>query len=304
MSWGFVVMRNLVIAAVLIGGMQAARAADMPDFPVLRGGFEEGLSRSSRTWEGAYVGGQFGYSNANMDFTHAVSSLTNSMLANDVLQNSVGAFDLMQKTHASSTGFGGFVGRNWQWEDAVVGLEANYNHFSGLSSSSGGTMNLTIINPPGLVKPDSDNYYFTTNLSGKAALNIQDAMTLRLRAGWAAGDWMPYMFGGAAVGRVEASRSATLNVTKRVDTTISTTDGFGNVTTFVVPGTPVARPQQTLSENRDNSFVGGWTVGLGTEVAIYGNLFARAEWEYISFLKVKDISANVNTVRGGIGYKF
>lgn len=298
-------MRKLMIAAAMLGGMQAAHAADMPDFPALRGGFEEGLSRSSRTWEGTYVGGQFGYSNANMDFTRAASSLTNSMLKNDVLQDSVGSFDLLQKNHVSATGFGGFVGQNWQWEDAVVGIEANYNHFSGLQSGSGGAMSLIITNPPTLVKPDSDTYYYYTSLNGKASMNIQDAITLRLRAGWSVGDFMPYMFGGAAVGRAEVDRSATLNVTTRIDRTTQTVDPIsGIITSNTATISTSTRPQQTLSEGRENTFVGGWTVGLGTEVALAGGWFARAEWEYISFLKVKDISANINTVRGGIGYKF
>jgi outer membrane immunogenic protein len=298
-------MRRLMIAALLSMVAPVAHAADLSDLPVLRGGFEEGLSRSTRTWEGTYVGGQFGYSNANMNFTNAASALTDSMLKNDVLQSSIGSFDLMERNHVSATGFGGFVGKNWQWEEAVVGLEANYNHFSGLQSTSGGTMNLTIINPQGLVKPDTDTYYYNTSLNGKAALAIQDAMTLRLRAGWAAGDFMPYMFAGAAVGRVEVSRSATLNVNTRVDRTTTVTDPFSGASfTSTSTISNSARPQQSLSEGRENSFVGGWTVGLGTEVAIFGNLFARAEWEYISFMKVKDISANVNTVRGGIGYRF
>ncbi|SNS27574.1 Opacity protein [Tardiphaga sp. OK246] len=298
-------MRRLLITAALLGAVQTAQAADMPEFPALRGGFPEGLSKTSRTWEGTYVGGQFGYSNANMDFTRSTSALTDTMLKNDVLQSSINGFDLMEKTHNSSTGFGGFVGQNWQWEDAVLGLEANYNHFSGLSSGSGGVMALTIINPPGLVKPDTDTYYYGTRLRGQAALNVQDALTMRVRAGWSAGEFMPYMFAGAAIGRVEASRSATLDVTTRVDRTTTVIDPVSglafNSTSTISNG---SRPQQSLAENRGNSIVGGWTVGLGTEVALFGNLFARAEWEYISFLKVKDISVNVNSVRGGIGYKF
>ena len=224
-------MRKLLMAAAMLGVAHGAQAADLPDLPILRGAMIEGLSAPLRSWDGAYVGGQYGYTSADFDFTRAVSSLTNAMLKNDVLQNSVGQFDLLQKTHNSGTGFGGFVGRNWQWEDVVLGVEANYNHFSNLGSSSANTMALTIINPTGLVKPDTDTYYFYTSLDGKAALAIQDALTLRLRAGWAAGSWMPYMFGGAAIGHVDASRSATLNVTTRVDRTTTTTSPLTGLTT-------------------------------------------------------------------------
>jgi outer membrane immunogenic protein len=298
-------MRKFLLIAAMLGVAHGAHAADMPDFGALRGAMVDGLNVVPRSWEGTYVGGQFGYTSADFDFTRAASSLTDSMLKNDVLQSSVGQFDLLQKTHNSGTGFGGFVGRNWQWDDAVLGVEANYNHFTNLKSSSANSMALIVTNPTGLVKPDSDTYYYYTSLDGKAALAIQDAVTLRLRAGWAAGDWMPYMFGGAAIGHVDASRSATLNVTTRVDratTVVNPITGTSTTSTSTVSVT--SRPEQSLSEDRASSFVGGYTFGLGTEVALFGNLFARAEWEYIKFLKVKDMSSSINTVRGGIGYRF
>jgi outer membrane immunogenic protein len=54
-------MRRLLIAAALLGAVQTAQAADMPDFPALRGSFPEGLSSTRAIWDGFYVGGQVGY---------------------------------------------------------------------------------------------------------------------------------------------------------------------------------------------------------------------------------------------------
>ena len=68
MSWGIVVMRRLMIAAVMFGGVQAAQAADMPDFPALRGSFPEGLSSTRAIWDGFYVGGQVGYGSGDTKF--------------------------------------------------------------------------------------------------------------------------------------------------------------------------------------------------------------------------------------------
>ena len=42
--------------------------------------------------------------------------------------------------------------------------------------------------------------------------------------------------------------------------------------------------------------------GLGTEVKLVGDLFLRAEWEYVRFTSQVDTS--INTVRAGLGYKF
>ena len=47
----------------------------------------------------------------------------------------------------------------------------------------------------------------------------------------------------------------------------------------------------------------GYTAGLGTEAMLLGNLFLRAEWEYIRFVNA-GADVNINTVRAGLGYKF
>ena len=54
-------MRGLMLMAAMLGMVSAAQAADMPDLPVLRGGFTDGLSNSSVNWQGSYIGAQAGY---------------------------------------------------------------------------------------------------------------------------------------------------------------------------------------------------------------------------------------------------
>ena len=65
-------------------------------------------------------------------------------------------------------------------------------------------------------------------------------------------------------------------------------------------------PFSTLSQNvrRTNDFVFGWTAGLGLEYALLGNLFVRGEWEYMSFLTVKNTAISTNSLHAGLGYKF
>ena len=57
-------MRRLMLAAAMLGTVSAAQAADMPDVPILRGGFTDGLSHSDVNWQGYYVGGQGDYGRA------------------------------------------------------------------------------------------------------------------------------------------------------------------------------------------------------------------------------------------------
>jgi outer membrane immunogenic protein len=299
-------MRRVVAAAMILMASSLAQAADMPDFGALRGSIPANLSTTTRNWEGWYVGGQAGYESADMDFSRSVVSLTNFIFRNSVLQQPTSQWSLLTKNHTQGSSFGGFAGRNFQWEDAVFGFEVNYNYMSGLASSSSNSMALAITNPAGTVAPPGHTYTYNTSLTGSAAAQIKDVVTFRGRAGWAADDFMPYMFGGLAVGRIAVSRSVSSNVVLRDDQTVTTTDALGNTTTISL--TPVFSPVPSLSttstDQRTNSFVAGWTAGLGLEYMVWGNLFMRGEWEYVKFLSVKDTSISMNSARAGLGYKF
>ena len=51
-------------------------------------------------------------------------------------------------------------------------------------------------------------------------------------------------------------------------------------------------------------FAYGFTAGLGIEVALMQNMFARAEWEFIEFPNISDIRVSVNSARVAVGLKF
>jgi outer membrane immunogenic protein len=300
-------MRRFLLAVVMFGAASGARAADLSDLPILRGSIPGGLSTSTRNWDGYYAGGQIGYTSADMDFSHSVKSLTNFMERNSVLQDPISQWSLLSKNHAQATGFGAFVGRNWQWDDLVFGIEANYNYMNSLASSSTNNMNLLIVNPAGENAPAGHTHTYDTTLTGTAALQIKDVVTFRGRAGWAIGNFLPYVFGGLAVGRVDTSRSATVSYDKYDDYDTQTLVG-------IVNGVPIYNTTHhtdylgsnstSQAEGRGNSFVPGWTAGLGTEFYVWENVFVRAEWEYVRFLSVKDTSFSTNSARAGIGYKF
>jgi outer membrane immunogenic protein len=300
-------MRRLLLAAAMFGTACGAQAADMPDF--LRGSFAP--APVTKNWEGWYVGGDVDYSSTEIDFSHAPKSLTNFMLRNSVLQEPLSQWSLLSKNHAQGTGFGGFVGRNWQWDDIVLGVEGNYTWINRLSSSSTNSMALGIVNPAGSSPPDGHTYTYNTRLDGSASLQIKDVLTFRGRAGWAAGNWMPYMFGGLAVGRMDVARSATVTYNRQDDYDVPIQNFVG-----IVNGVPIfttsiqhhtdfsSTVAASQNERRTNSFVAGWTGGLGFEYCLWGNVFMRGEWEYIRFMTVKDISLSMNNLRAGIGYKF
>ncbi len=288
-------MRRWALAAVVAATAQGAWAADLPeDFPALRGGITDGLTRTSVYWQGAYVGGQLSYSSANMDFSNATQSLTSFMFQNLALQGTVSGWTLLGRTSPVSAGFGGFVGYNAQWDDAVLGIEGNYTRLSNLTGSQGNTLPM-IATPTNtcFVPPPGDTVQCGAQLSGAATATISDVVTLRGRAGYAIGNFLPYMFGGVALALADVSRTATVN----------TQSTFFNATTKIQDGAPITDTHST-TQTSHGLFTYGWTAGAGFETMLWGGLFTRAEYEYIRFVSLKNINVQMNTVRLGLGYKF
>ena len=184
-------MRRLWLVAAVFGSVSAAHAADMPDLPVLRGGFTDGLSKTSHRWDGAYVGVNGGYTADATDFSQSVVGLTNFIFRDSVLQQPTANWSLMNKTNTQSTNFGAFVGRNWQWYDAILGLEGTYSYFNSLYTQTSGSNQLDIINPAGDIHPDNVTDHWNVKLTGTAAAQVKDMIALRGRVGWDGGDFMP-----------------------------------------------------------------------------------------------------------------
>src|SRR5882757_69093 len=140
-------MRRLLLAAMMFGAVTGAQAADMPDF--LRGSLPAS-SAPTRNWDGWYVGGQVGQAWTNTDYGRTVVSLTNSIFRNTTLQDPTSQMTLLGRANGHSSGFGAFVGRNYQFGEIVLGAEANYNYWSGLSSSVSGSLGPIQVAQPGL----------------------------------------------------------------------------------------------------------------------------------------------------------
>src|SRR5699024_4273364 len=131
--------------------------------------------------------------------------LTNSIFRNTTLQGPTSQFNLLGRVNAQSSGFGAFVGRNWQYDDVVVGVEANYTYWSGLTTTTTGSLGPIQVAQPTLVLPVGATAADSVTLNGSASMKLKDEMTFRGRAGWATGDFLPYIFGGLAVGRMDVS---------------------------------------------------------------------------------------------------
>jgi outer membrane immunogenic protein len=273
--------RLVVVAALMTGAVSGAHAADLSDLPILRGSFSEGLSASHVNWEGFYAGGQGGYGSSDENFNGSTTNMIATLVDSNVIQQmSVAQWNLgLGKESARSSSYGAFAGYNWQWEDVVLGLEASYLHgsFGGATSASKELVSSSAL---------SDGFFHDVLATSAASISITDMATFRGRAAYAWGCFLPYAFGGLALGNADITRSATIN-----DAVSLTALGA-----FI--------PLQPLSSTnvQHNHLIYGYSAGLGVDVNLVGGLFMRAEWEYTRFAASVDTS--INTVRAGLGYKF
>jgi outer membrane immunogenic protein len=281
-------MRRLVLAAVMFAAVSGAQAADMPDLPILRGAFTDGLSTSKTNWQGFYLGGQAGYGASDENFNGATGNMIAALIADNVVQEmgvSNWNLGLGKATHQNS-GFGAFGGYNSQWDDVVIGLEASYLHgaFGGSATASEGP----------LVGPLSDGFFHAVQATSAASISISDMATFRGRAAYAFGSFLPYVFGGFALGQADISRSVT------IDDHFAAT--FNQAIASCGSQTPPICSTLSSAQIQHGRLIYGYTGGLGIDVNLVGGLFLRGEWEYIRFTSA--IDTNINTVRLGLGYKF
>jgi outer membrane immunogenic protein len=269
-------MRGVVLAAaVMLGTAASAQAADMPDF--LRGSL--GGYSPTVNWQGFYVGGQAGYGTANMTFSGSTATIVNGLLANTDLNpgGAISTLPLGGKVSVHGDGFGGFAGYNSQWTDVVLGVELSYLHASFNGAASGQRT---------LFFTDANGFLDTVTNQSSSSVAISDMGTFRVRGGYAVGSFLPYLFGGIALGQANIVNSVQITANQH-----NTVAPFQNI-----PFDPSA------TDGRFAHLTYGYSAGLGVDINLIGGLFMRAEWEYVRFTDVTDVG--INTVRAGLGYKF
>ena len=195
-------MRRFLLAVVMFGAAAGAQAADMPDF--LRGSLLPSGPSPTVNWQGFYVGGQGAIGESDMNFTGSTQSV-----AAKLLSNTADGGSSLRSRHGRSggkisvrgTGFGGFAGYNWQWDNVVFGLEFNYLHgkFGGSQSDS---MSRQFVDAASGT-PTSVTYR-VQRLDGD--LRHGDVPRPRRLCGRI---FLPYMFGGVALGQADIVRTAT-----------------------------------------------------------------------------------------------
>ncbi|CAH1650260.1 Opacity protein-like surface antigen [Hyphomicrobiales bacterium] len=261
-----------------------AQAADL-DYSALRGAIMDDKSTDAADWSGVYLGAQAGYANANVDFGRATGDLIAHVLRDTIIEAeaAVSGWTALPERDARRGIFGGFLGYNSQWDDVVLGIEANYNHTN---------LNITARDQLQRSHVASDRYTYNVDLDARSTVRVTDYITFRARAGYALGSIMPYAMMGVAVGRATIDRSASVAVTA------NDYSGMGRPVASLNPN------PTTLSEKKNNEFAYGMAAGLGVDMLLTDSVFLRGEYEYIRFMSFSKARADINALRGAVGVKF
>jgi outer membrane immunogenic protein len=281
-------MRWLLPALGLMGLSSPAFAADY-ELPTLRGTqtFVPAYPTYSN-WSGFYAGGQLTYGNANADFTNSTQSLLAFALRDLVFETEAqpSSIPVLGAANTGAAGLGGFVGYNFQFDNAIVGLEFNYTH-TGFNAAAPDS-------PIGrLTGALSNGKQYDFFLTANGTMNTTDVGVLRTRLGYVAGNFMPYITIGAAVGRADLALSVSCSCQE------------------ITPADPVRKTPAsfidfsfTQGQSKNAAYLFGYSGGLGLDFALTQNIFARAEYEYIQWSPIWQISSHLQTARVGLGARF
>jgi opacity protein-like surface antigen len=275
------VMRRLLAAVGLMAAISNASADELL-LPTLRGSNDlvPGNPIYLR-WSGFYVGGQTGLGIASADFAHATESLIAFSLRELALENQAkpSTWQVLGKADTRGASAGVFAGYNVRYDDVVLGIDVHYNR---------GSFTATAPEFPIARSTSAGGNDYVVQLNGNASLHITEFGGLRVRAGYAVGNLLPYLTGGLAVGRADISRSATASGTETVPT-----------------DPPTVTPYSfTQSESRIGAFIYGWSVGGGIDVMLLPNVFLRGELEYVGFVQTAETNFGLKLGRLGAGFKF
>lgn len=317
-------MRIRSVASALgvaaLGLSVAAVQAPAADYPVLRGSQIEDTPpppdffSGTAKWSGFYFGGTAGYISGQFDAYKQSDALAQQVFGTLAIRDS--AMNLLRFGKASNDkfNFGGFIGYNFQFGDAVLGIEAEYLRANIQTDQRGSISRLyTDVFPttiPAAPNVDAVNTQTAVTVDGHSATKIDDLAILKARAGYAFGNFMPFANIGLAVGRISTNgrmrQSHTTSENFGLFNTVTGTTGTVTRTTYAGAGR-IARPDASGSSEAGvitSGYVPGFAIGGGLEALLGENLLLRAEFTRIYFASYKGVDAIVDSARVGAGLKF
>jgi len=271
-------MRWVICVLVALGCVTPAFAQGVD---ILRGSVPIG-SPLYTNWSGFYVGGQWGYSDQNADFSNSTQAPIAYVLRETALEvtSSPSAWPVLGTADHGGISYGGYVGYNTQWQGLVLGVEGNFTHT---------TTSLFAPSSPiarSGVADGAGNFY-TLVLNANGTVTDLNYGSLRARAGWIVGNFLPYGFIGGVLGVANINVNASVQGTCDSGSTV-------NCNPFAF----------FASSGRDSALLYGASMGGGMDYLLTQHIFLRGEFEYVRFAPIFDIPVSVISATFGGGFKF
>ena len=273
-----------LLAQSLVGlasGANGAHAADYPAYPMESGRSIVALPPAGVdevfAWAGLYGGVHGGVGQAESDL-YSMSNRARELSKDAFIGTPVarhGGQPVFGKDFAFRPGhheaevFGGLIGYNEQVEDVVYGVELDYTR-SGLKPSNHQIAALR----DAQLRYDGVDY--DVALHGRASVAVKDYGTLRARAGWAVGSFMPFATLGIAVGHATVTTAVT-----------GVAEGGG-------------KSYDSSAISRNNAYAPGLAAGVGIDILLHRSAFIRAEYQFVRFGNFKDTVSDALSARGGV----
>lgn len=305
-------MRAVTIAVLATCVCRAALAADFDAGPLRGTEYAVPALPPVAIWEGAYFGVFAGVSQSDFEYTGAVSDIVATIMRHTTVEQELQISTWLSPDgkNARDKSFGLMIGYNYQIEEIVLGFELDYTRarLRGEGTDAIGRTAAT-----------SDGFINDILLSGTAAAELEDYATLRARAGYTAGGFMPFITAGVALGRIKTSNSATVRVAGYNSAAYAAwlasqsgssplppgsvdTYGYSFFDPFDLNGRVVG--PGTTGTNSTSSVAVGLAFGIGVDLAITPNIFVRGEYQRIHFDDFDGFDFNVDTLRAGAGLRF
>jgi outer membrane immunogenic protein len=201
-------MKTLMVGSIVVAALAFAGPAQAADMAVRAPAYKAPPLAPMFSWTGFYIGANAGGGWGRSDpSTTTVFSPVGYFAATSVPAIAAAGAQRINTTGATA---GGQIGYNWQINQAVFGLEADFGYFGMKGSSTGGA-----------IYPCCAPTSFTINSS----VTTDWLFTARPRVGFAANNWLFYVTGGLALTQLKgnftfadnfatAAESASLSQTK------------------------------------------------------------------------------------------
>ena len=194
-------------------------------------------------WTGFYIGGNVGYGWGSYGASNATGTIVNSNGGSGIY-----AFNPVSGNGNGVTA-GIQAGYNWQIEQTVLGIEADWQYLNSKASTGNSAIAVPV--------------FIGGNFSGSTSVSTDWYATFRGRVGYAFGPALLYATGGIALADTKVSANAT-----------------GSIVTALFP--PTLGPLGSMSAS-DSAVLIGYAVGGGFEYALGAGWSVKGEYLHMGF---------------------